>query len=136
MALFGVLKSVIDSKKTAAGLSNEYIDSLMVYHSKFRDKLQGVEYDFVKELISSLRASGITLPLYYELRGGLVRFKLCGYQLGGIESLGWNNQKSKVQIVTDKKVYWHDVQDLKDALRYIPDMVRQAKSLQNFHFKL
>lgn len=136
MALFGVLKSVIDSKKTAAGLSNEYIDSLMVYHSKFRDKLQGVEYDFVKELISSLRASGITLPLYYELRGGLVRFKLCGYQLSGIESLGWNNQKSKVQIVTDKKVYWHDVQDLKDALRYIPDMVRQAKSLQNFHFKL
>ncbi len=136
MALFDVLKSVIGSKKPTTEISNDYIDSLMVYHSKFRDKLQGVEYDFVRELLLSLKAAGITLPLFYELRGGLVRFKLCGYQLGGIESLGWNNQKGKVQIITDKKVYWYDVQNLEDALRYIPDMVRQAKSLQNFHFKL
>lgn len=116
--------------------SNEYIDSLMVNHSKYRDSMQGDEYEFTRELLAALKRAGVTMPLYYEVLGGAIRYKLTAYQLGATQNLYDPAAKRQVQIITAKKVYWYDVRDLADACSYIPRLVKYAKEMQAFHMKI
>lgn len=134
MALLGVLKSVIGSKKPAA-FSNEYIDSLMVGHTKYRSTLTESEYNFTRALLHALKSSGVSLPLFYEIKGSTVRYKLMGYQLCQLTNIDDVNSRIRTYI-TDTKIKQHDLHGLQDALEYIPEVVRYGLKLNKFHFSM
>lgn len=132
MALLGVLRSVIGSQKPAA-LSDEYIDSLMVSHTKYRSALTESEYTFTRALIQALKSSGVSLPLFYELKGSTVRYKLMGYQLCQLTNI--DGEHGQIQtFITDTKIKHYNLQGLQDALGYIPEIVKYGLKLNKFHF--